>query len=174
MARKTTRNYSGRQVDIELLHHIEGPTNRFELVFPDAFGLRGTARMASGVQKCVQRYAKLFLTGLGSVKSDPDLGSELLHDMAAGMVSDEADLNHLCSMASTSAVIAMSEDDSDGSFGDVPDDERLEYVELSPAEIDRSTGTARVSAAITTAAGESYEFVIPVASGLSAQTLRTA
>ena len=164
VSRKVSRDYRGRQVDIELLKHVEEMRDR-QVVSPD---VPDSPRLVAGREKVVQRYAKLFLTGYGSVKSDQDIGSDLLSEVAAGRVTDEAYLDHLCAIANASAVVAMSADDSDESFGSQPPDERLESVELSGVSLDRASGRAHVKARITTGSGDDFEFIIPIESGLSA------
>lgn len=175
MLRPTTKSYVGRQLDVELLEHVEDmlPWQRVHpLVVGDYDTGRGkveaTPRIVAGIEKAVQRYAKLFLTNLGSVKLAPNVGSHLLPKVQTGQVSNLAYFDHLCSIANVHALLAMEEDDQDtDSFGAIPDDERIVSTRITNLSLDRAASTARVSVFITTAAGDSFTFVIPVKSGIN-------
>lgn len=175
MLRSTTKSYAGRQLDIELLEHVEEMLPR-QRVYPlitgdhdDGHGkVEASPRIVSGIEKAVQRYAKLFLTSLGSVKLAPNVGSNLLPKVQTGQVSNLAYFDHLCSIANVHALLAIEEDDGDtASFGQIPDDERIVSTQITDLSLDRAASTARVHVFITTAAGDSFTFVIPVKSGIN-------
>lgn len=194
-----TLDYSGRQLDMELLQHVEEPVD--QRVFPsidhDMDELRRSMeeklgrpptddelskavadriesggsfgpRICAGMEKVVQRYAKLLLTDLGSVRFDPELGNGLLSSIRRGEVYSEAWVNHLFNEANRNVLNAMKIDDNDtASFGPLPDDERIDSAELAGLEIDEASASIRIHVRIATLAGESYEYVVPVASGVS-------
>ena len=163
MKRPTSKSYAGRQVDIEVLRHVEEMLRK-QRVHPD---LNTTPRIVSGIEKAVQRYAKLFLTVAGSVRLDRGLGSILLTEIKAGRVSNTAVLDSLYSRANSAALQAIMRDDSQAVFGDIPDDERIVNTTLVDMELDYRNATVRIHVMITTAAGGTFTFVIPVASGIS-------
>lgn len=168
--RKKSRSYAGRQVDLELLKHVEDPAvfNSLRRVNPV---LTTTPRIVSGIEKAVQRYAKLFLTHIGSVKLAPDVGNDLLSEIAMGRVGSEGYLTHLVTAANADTLNALASDDEDpDTYGELPDDERIVAAEPISAETLYDNGTGgrvKVRIAITTAAGEDYTFIIPVAAGIT-------
>jgi len=176
--RATTRNYAGRHVDIELLQHMEQPLP-VQRVWPDIVGKPevdpGTGRtvtdlapkIVSGIEKAVQRYAKLLLTNAGSSRLAPGAGNTLVRSVRAGQVSNLAYFGHLFALANITALSAIAEDDADAAFGSIPDDERIVSANLEDMELERATGTARLRIRITTAAGDDYTFIIPVEAGIS-------
>lgn len=164
----TNTSYAGRQLDMELLQHVAVPYN--QRVFPAVdHGKDGTGpRICAGMEKVVQRYAKLLLTDLGSVKFDSDLGNDLMSSIRKGEVYSTAWMTQLFNEANRNVLNAMIADDNDyDTFGDLPDDERIDTAELVDLEIDQTTATVRIHVKITTLAGEEYEYIAPVASGIS-------
>lgn len=195
----TTYNYAGRQLDIELLQHVEKPVD--QRVFPsidhdmdevvsglriklgrqpteeeinqglkDYAELHGSygPKICAGMEKVVQRYAKLLLTDEGTVKFSEDIGGEIVSSIRRGEVSSEAYMTNVFATANKRAVTAMMVDDeSEEMFGSIPDDERIESAELVDLVLDEVNATVRIHVRITTMAGESYEYVVPVAAGIS-------
>lgn len=164
----STTSYAGRQLDIELLQHVAVPVD--QRVFPavDHASDGSGPRICAGMEKVVQRYAKLLLTDLGSVKFDEDLGNDLLPSIRNGQVYSTAWVTHLFNEANRNVLNAMIADDNDtDTFGALPDDERIDTAELVDLDVDETTATVSIHVRITTLAGEDYEFVAPVASGIS-------
>lgn len=174
MVRPTTRSYAGRQLDIELLKHVEEmkPKQRVgrDVAFEydeDGNVVDIAPRIVSGIEKTVQRYAKLFLTATGSVRANREIGNDLLESVLTGQVSNMAYFNHLYTLADLSAKEAMRADDEREEFGSIPDDERLVRTELVDIDLDYLTATAKIHVFLETAAGDSFTFVIPVESGIN-------
>lgn len=163
MKRPTTKSYAGRQVDIEALKHVEKML-RIQRVHPD---VNTDPRIVAGIEKAVQRYAKLFLTDIGSDKLAPRVGSQLVSRARSGNVSNYAVLDSLYAIANRNALAAIRADDQNELFGEIPDDERIVSTRLVDMELDRSTATIRIHVFITTAAGDTFTFIIPVESGVS-------
>lgn len=167
---ETTRDYAGRQLDIELLQHIESPID--QRVYPSVdHGDDGSGpRLCSGMEKVVHRYAKLLLTDLGSVKFNENEGGDLVSSVRKGEVSSKSWMSALFTEASGNAIEIMKADDADtGIYGDVPPDERISSADLVSIDISPMSSlvrTVKIHVRITTDAGSSYEFLIPVASGL--------
>ena len=161
MTRKTTESHAGRQLDLEVLSHVEKmlPLQR---VYPR---VDDTPRVVAGIQKAVQRHVKLFLTSLGSMKLEPERGGTLLQDIRKGQINDTVSLKAACGAANAEALSMIRRDDSNTNvFGPIPDDERLVDVSITDASIDRASQTIHVTLTYTTAAGDGFTFVIPVAS----------
>lgn len=195
----TSTSYAGRQLDMELLQHVEVPVD--QRVFPsidhdmdeveaelraklgrpptdeelyealrDYCKTHGSygPKICAGMEKVVQRYAKLLLTDLGSVKFDDELGNDLLSSIRNGEVYSTAWLTQLFNEANRNVLNAMISDDNDfDTFGEAPADERISTAELVDLEIDQVTASVRIHVKITTLAGEEYEYIAPVASGVS-------
>lgn len=159
-----TVDYGSRQIDIELLQHIEDPRN--QRVFPAANHDGMGPRVATGMEKVVQRYAKLFLTTKGSIRFDPHTGGTILSDMRAGKVQSLTYLTFIANMANSAAVREMQRDDSDERFGPQPDDEKLVSATIVNLELDDRAATVRIHVLLVTEAGSSYSFVVPVRSGV--------
>jgi len=170
MVRPKSRSYAGRQVDLELLKHVEDPAafTSLKRVYPDA---NTTPRIVAGIEKTVQRFAKLFLTNIGSARLAPDVGNDLLSEIAHGRVNNRGYLDHLAEVANAETLLAMQVDDgNDAVYGEIPDDERIASSELKDVDLSYDAltgGRVHVSVFITTVAGDGYTFIIPVAAGIS-------
>jgi len=166
--RKKSRSYAGRQVDLELLKHVEDPAEytEFKEVVPD---LTPVPRIVSGIEKAVQRYARVFLTTSGSCRMDREDGNDLLKNIAEGKVSYQSTLEHLVYVANASTLETLAVDDGDSAFGEIPDDERIVGAEVLDVRVARDVMRGnRVIAhiRIDTAAGEDFTFLIPVNAGV--------
>lgn len=160
---QSTVDYSNRQVDIELLKSIREPV----AIQAVDVATMPTPRMVTGIQKAVQRYAHLLMTTLDDVKFYPRLGGKLVESLISGTVSNRGYMTHLFMLASSNALRAMREDDDNPAMGPgIPDDEYVDQIELSSTDIDYSTGTVSFEVTISTRAGTSYTYVIPVSTGL--------
>ena len=166
-------DYSGRQLDIELLQSIRQPVSK-KRVYPAVNHRISDAeiespKIVSGIEKAVQRYAKLFLTEAESVKFEPDTGNEFLSSIRKGMVPNRAYLDYLYNVANHNALRIIRADDADTeTFGPIPDDERILTTDLLGLEIDYAKATVTVSVLITTYAGDTYTYITPVAAGTEA------
>lgn len=167
--REKSKSYAGRQVDLELLKHVEDPAGyvRAMEVVPE---VAPVPRIVAGIEKAVQRYASLFLTNVGSVHADSSVGNSLLDEVFRGRVSTQSTLDHLVAVADSDTLDTILLEDGDGSFGDVPDDERIVSSEVLDARLVYDSilgGRVKVRIGITTAAGESFTFIVPVEAGIS-------
>ena len=155
-----TRDYTGRQSDLECLQTVVEPVGKVELS-PSA--TLGGSRRVAGMQKAVQRYAALLLTPSSSVPFPGEEGNVLLDALRAGSVSNTGYLRHLFNVANAVALDTMRKDDYNITrFGDQPDDERVASVTLDGMTIDYATSTLSLSLTIRTAAGANYAYVLPV------------
>lgn len=158
--RESVINYAGRQIDIELLQTVTAP-NAGQRV---AIGNVGsTPKIVTGLQKAVQRYVAALLTVSGDVHFAQDQGSDLLPTIAAGAVPNAGYLNHLFGIANAAALRLLAKDNADtAGFGDLPADEQITEAALESADVDFTTGTIMLEVSITTAAGVSAPFVVPI------------
>lgn len=160
----TTRDYTGRQVDLEFLQTVANPAGSIEMSVTAA---DGASRRVAGMQKAVQRYVALLLTPSSSRRFPASSDNMLLSELSLGRVSDTGYLRHLFNMASSAAIDEMKKDDYNTTlFGDQADDERIAEVELDGMTIDYATSTLGLSLTFRTEAGEDYAYVIPVGTRL--------
>lgn len=158
-----TRDYTGRQSDLEFLQTVVDPSGSIEMSLTAA---SGTSRRVAGVQKAIQRYVSLFLTDSGSVPFPVSPMNTLLSELKTGRVADMGYLRHLFNMANSATLDTIRADDYNTSrFGDQEDDERIASVELSGMTVDYSTSTIGLSLVFTTTAGSDYSYVLPVSTG---------
>ena len=156
-------DYSGRQLDVELLSHVEKPSD--QTVNPHVDEDDGGPCIVAGMEKVVQRYANLFLTESGSVKFNEDIGGSVLGDIRAGIVQSESYLSFIVTEADRKARDAMMADDEDETFGTQPDDEKLESTEIVSIGLDDRLSKVSVHVRLVTRAGSEYNFVVPVRTG---------
>lgn len=170
MNRPYSKSYANRQVDLELLKHVDDPNKfyKWKMVTPVT---HLEPRIVAGIEKVVQRYAHIFLTNLGSMRLAKESGNTLLHNISMGKVSSHGIALHLAALANSNAVASMKFDDNNTDlFGALPDDERILSATLKKVELKYDSltgGRISVHVAINTAAGNSFEFIVPVSAGIS-------
>ena len=155
-----TRDYTGRQVDLECLQTVVDPVGTVEMSLSS---LLGESRRVTGIQKAIQRYVTVFLTPSSSIPFPDEPGNILIEALQTGGVSNTGYLRHLFNMANAVTLDILRKDDYNISqFGDQSDDERVASVTLSGITIDHSTSTVVLSVVFSTAAGSDYAYVLPV------------
>lgn len=158
--RTTSRDYTGRQVDLEVLQTVKVPSGSVAMSLT---AVDGTSRRVTGIQKAIQRYVTLFLTPSSSVPFPYAENNILMDELSAGRVADAGYLRHLFNMANAAALDTIRRDDyNTDRFGALEDDERIESVDLDGVTVDYDTSTLGLSLVFRTAAGESYAYVVPV------------
>ena len=129
----------------------------------DVSDVEGEPMVVAGVEKMVQRYAVAFLNAIGSTMFVPGHGTGMVPAVASGRVYSHATLESQAAEANlTASRQVMAADDGE----DTPDDERLASAEVEGVEFSRSRSSASVSVRLTSAAGDSYTYVIPVGVGV--------
>lgn len=156
----TTTDYTGRQLDVELLQTI---TVAGGVVPVTPSNVRTEPKLVTGMQKLTQRYALLLLSNVGTTHFDAEQGGDLLKLVFEGYVQDAGKLNFAFSSANTRVVNALYlEDINAAKFGVVPLDEQISGATLLDAQVDRNTATAYLRIQIINRAGLTYVFVVPV------------
>jgi phage baseplate assembly protein W len=152
---KTTKDYSGRTVDVEFLQHVSTPATLIGLT--KTLRHDNMTRRVTGLQKLAQRYALILLTPRSTLPMYPEYGTDLVTYIQNGAVNTRAQLASLFSFANSLAMqqLAVEVQDSD------PDDEVLDTAELEDYDIDYPTSTVLLKVRLTSLAGESYTYVIP-------------
>lgn len=163
MASGSKIDYAGRTVDLLLLKTILNVPVVNKRVDIDVSNVSGVPMIVSGVEKMVQRYALCFINAMGSTKFRPRHGTDIVPRTGRGFIYDMASLtaeSALANLAARSQVI-------DGDAGlDTPDDERLVNSEIIDLDFIRAEAKVRISVKLTTAAGSSFVYTIPVAIGV--------
>ena len=156
----TTTDYSGRQVDIELLQSVQ------QLVSPQRVHVSFTSepvRITAGVEKLVQRYALLFLSAVEQVHFDTEQGTEFMIGVTAGYATTGGSVNRMFALANIRVRDQLLEEIEDtDTFGANQDDEVFSSAELLDFDVDFQSSTLYLQILITTAAGETIEFLLPV------------
>lgn len=156
----TTTDYTGRQIDVELLQTVIQPV---EVLRVSLSTIVTPAKMVTGIQKLVQRYALLLLTNIGDVNFAQDQGGDLLRMVLGGYVQDLGQLQFAFASANTAVVRMLSDDDLDtDAFGSVPADERISSAVLLDSRVDKATSTAFLRIQVVSQAGSDFTFVLPV------------
>jgi hypothetical protein len=153
-------NYAGRQVDIELLQSISRPAKIQQVSLST---VNDTPKIVAGIQKLAQRYALLLLFRLGDTPFDTEQGTSLLAAVVSGTLINMGQVYHHFALANMSVRQNMASDDKNtDTFGAVPDDERLARARLIDASIDFGASTLSLTIRLTTKAGSTITFIVPV------------
>lgn len=161
-------DYAGRTVDLLLLKTILDVPVAMKRMGIDVSNVSGEPMIVSGVEKMVQRFALTFITAMGSVKFRPDHGTRITPDVAQGRIYNMSSLRASAAEANMLARVQIRTDDEAMAEAgeDTPDDERLVDSEVVDLEFSREKAKAMVSIRLTSAAGSSYTYIIPVAIGV--------
>lgn len=118
-------------------------------------------QQCTGVQKVAQTFAKLFLTDKGSVASDTTMGTDFMPTLRSGAIRDEPTLQ----AAFQSAVIDVLNYISLNTDTIPPSDEQLTDATL--VSWDLQPGRLSIKVSLTTAAGTSVVYVLPINTGIT-------
>jgi len=158
-------DYDGRTVDLLMLKTIlDAPAVRVP-VDVDVSNVSGEPMIVTGVEKMVQRYANAFITALGSAKFRDGHGTNLVPSVAEGLVYNMPTLEAVAAEANMMARTQTKEGDEE-TDEDTPADESLEESEVTGLSYSRERSRVEISVLLTTASGQSYTYIIPVAVGV--------
>lgn len=160
MSGKNIVDYSGRAVDLLLLKTVLAApvvNKRVRLDVSDV------PMSVAGVEKLVQRYALLFLTKFGSCHVDEGEGTRFVSRVQYGFVYDMPSLTAAAAEANLWTMTQVREGDAGL---DTPQDERLVKSDVVDLKFSREKAEVMVSVRLTTEAGSSYDYIIPVAIGV--------
>lgn len=156
-------NYAGRTVDLLLLKTVLSVPAVNHRVDLDVSNAVDEPMIVTGIEKMVQRFAVLFINALGSTKFRENHGTELIPKVGKGLVYDEQTLTSVAGLANLSAKTEMKKGDNGL---DTPDDEALDDSEIIDLKFSRETASVKISIKLTSKAGDSYTYIIPVAIGV--------
>lgn len=156
MIASTSTNYTDRKKDISIMHSpdatLAGP-QRISL----AFGKRG--QFCAGLQKLIQKYAIILLTNVGTQFNYPVFGTDFLATIQGGISPvDSLRASQVFNLASYDAVSLLKV--YQATRDDIPADERIVSASLTGISLYNSSAAFEV--AISTEAGSSMNFIIPL------------
>ena len=163
MNSKSKIDYAGRTVDLLLLKTILDVPIVKKRMGIDVSDKAGEPMIVTGIEKLVQRFANAFITAIGSTKFRDTNGTNLVPRVEHGFVYNMPTLEAEAAEANMLARLQIRQGDEDE---ETPDDEMLVDSEVTNFEFSRDKATVRISIRLTTAAGESYTYIIPVAVGV--------
>lgn len=146
--------YSNRSVDIIAFSGAK-PKGMHPLS-QQLFSKNDSGQVCTGIQKLAQRWLLCLLTPLGSVKFNPDRGTDFLDQFS--YLRSELDLTAAFSFAAMSTVQQLREEDTPNT----PPDEILANVTLEDLTIRDADVILTIT--ITSKAGNSREIILPLAS----------
>ena len=163
MANGAKVDYAGRTVDLLLLKtilNVPAVNVRMNL---DVSNVSGEPMIVSGVEKMVQRFAVCFINAMGSTKFRNNHGTNIVNRVGRGFVYDMSSLTTESALAN---LIARGQIEAADNEEETPDDERLVNSEIIDLKFIREEAKVVISIKLTTAAGRSFVYVIPVAIGV--------
>lgn len=149
----TSKNYTGRKVDLSLYPEIAVSG------VPVEGKISPSSRAIAGPSKVAQNFVRILLTPLGKYRAHPKLGSDFMLRLRQGFVRFDVDLLHLFTGEALGVVEFMEAQTTI----DTPLDERIAAVEL--VEYSVIQGSVRLRARLTTQAGDNTTFLLPVSWG---------
>lgn len=157
-------DYADRTVDLLLLKTIlNAPFSRTRMGV-DVSNVDGEPMIVSGIEKMVQRFANVFITAMGSAKFRETHGTNLVPRVQHGFVYNMATLEAEVAEANMLARTQIRQADEDEN--ETPADERLANSTVVGLVLSKANATVRVSILLTTEAGSSYTYIIPVPVGV--------
>lgn len=160
-----TTNYTGRQIDVELLQSVSLPR---ELISVTVSNVTDTPKIVTGIEKMVQRYATLLLSIAGTVHFDSTQGCDLLRQIITGQIRNIGLLQGAFAVANSVILRQIKADDTNTDlYGSIPADERISSAALINADVNYGAGIISMRIRITTEAGNDYVFVVPLPASLN-------
>ncbi len=156
-------DYSGRTVDLLLLKTVLNVPASNHRVDVDVSNVSGKPMIVTGVEKLAQRFLLTFVNAIGSTKFMDSFGTEIVPKVATGWIYNQATLDAAASAANLAARTQVAFADQGL---DTPDDETLVNSEVLYARFSREKASVMISIKLTTAAGASYVYIIPVGVGV--------
>lgn len=158
----TTNDYTGRQIDLEMLQRIDAPRSTPKAVSTTVSRM-GSAKV-TGVQKLAQRWTLLFLTAAGTVRFAEAAGCGMTPAVSGGYVNSRGAVMRYYLSASLDVASQLAAETDDAAFGAAaPLDERLKAATLLEYSVDFSASKLYLKVQLTSQAGDTYVFVVPTA-----------
>lgn len=146
----TTVDYTGRSVDIALFGLSEDGS-------AVDMGMRPTALAITGKLKASQNYIRALLSTSGERKEDTAFGTEIIPEFKTSNMSYPAQIEQTFAIYNVSVLKWLSDRYTDS----VPVDEQISSTKLLNYSV--SGGNILLNIQLTTSAGETVAFHLPVA-----------
>jgi hypothetical protein len=154
-----TTDYSGRQVDIELLQSISKPVIIEQVSIST---VTKPAKIVAGIEKLVQRYANLILSVIGDTHFDVNNGAELMKLILGNQIQNQGRLQNAFASSNVQVIRQLQiDDEQEEVYGTQPDDEKIDRAELLDSSVDYATSTIYLRIQLYTLAGDEVVFVVP-------------
>jgi len=153
----TTTDTSGRTKDLLIFQGLDA--TKYNVSEPINISFGTTSAYIVGVQKLLQRFTILFLTGTGSQPDFPAFGTGFLPSVAnssAGL--DAIALQHIFNFANLK-LSQVFKDFQDTTTLTLPKDEQLAAATLLDFSV--SSGNLSLTIGITSKAGSTVQYVLP-------------
>lgn len=147
-------NFIDRHYDVSYLQQIESSVALVEAELA-LFNGRGSL-IVTGVEQLAQRFLLFLLTEVGSIPTEPTIGSSLITRIRTGRVRSVVDADYAFYFALDEITDQLVEDEPD----DLPDDQKFLRAELLGAAFVDSKITYDIR--VTSVAGDSREIIAPV------------
>jgi hypothetical protein len=148
-------DYSERLIDINILK-VAAYIPNTQIPVTVEFG--NPSQYIAGINKLVQKYAIMFLTKVGSQINTSDFGTEFLLDLQNRSNLTRLNVLHLFNFANLDVLAVFRGYQSNNPS--IPADEQLKSATMSSFSVTGST--LNLSIAITSIAGDSVVFILPV------------
>lgn len=148
-------DYTGRQRDLLINLGLDPKSSKTQ---PVSLGFGPMSSACAGIQKLVQRYMVLLMTGLGTQPAFPSAGSEFASSLLPGRNFSRTGLTHDFNFANADILRLMQ---AEQSLTRRPPDEQISSAYLSSVDVvgDRVSLNIRV----VSYAGENVDFLLPLA-----------
>lgn len=149
-------DYTDRKKDISLFQYPDASITGSQTMF---VGFGNITRTCTGIQKLAQKYAIILTTNVGSQANFTTFGTPFLYTLQAGISPiDKLAAAQIFNLASYDAVRTLKTYQTRNSG--LPADEKIASAKLLNITLQGSTVSFDVL--ITTEAGSSVDFVIPL------------
>ena len=146
----TLTNYYNRSVDVSIFQGAK----EVGVATVDQSLFNNGGAVCTGIQKLIQRWLLTFLTPLGAVKFHPERGTTFLEEASGFRTEIEAEAAFYTCNANACEQLIEEEDD------DMPDDERIDYVELQDITVGSTGFSLRVM--LYSLSGENAPIILPI------------
>jgi hypothetical protein len=159
----TTTDTTDRALDLAVLFQIDSINTVPKRMSLTVAGDDNTPYFITGLQKLVQRYVILFMTALNSNEYEPTAGTTLIQQYLRSAVTRRSQIVHLFHLSNAQVSDQIRREDESSAFGATPPlDEQLASAQLVSFAIDTGTATVRLRVKLTSQAGDTAVFVLPV------------
>lgn len=151
-------NYTGRMVDLFIFQGAKLKGD--QLILPGFDGESG-GKITSGIQKMAQTWAILFLTELGSIPYNPEVGSSFVSNFRLGLIRDESDVQTEFGLAAAQvadqlALVTQAAEVTP------PNDETLSSAVLVKFTVNSNAGKLALYVRLTSQAGTTHDILLPI------------